>query len=83
MRAAITAIIPIISSFTSFTRPFTLRAARSAFAEKPTFIYITSRGYAKKSKMAPKKPVEENKVQLGRPGNSLKSGIVRPAAASP
>lgn len=33
------------------------------------------RGYAKK-RMPPKKAVEEKKVLLGRPGNSLKSGIV-------
>lgn len=26
--------------------------------------------------MAPKKPVKEEKILLGRPGNSLKSGIV-------
>jgi hypothetical protein len=26
--------------------------------------------------MAPKKPVVEEKILLGRPGNSLKSGIV-------
>lgn len=33
--------------------------------------------------MAPKKKVEEEKVLLGRPGNNLKSGIVRPVTASP
>lgn len=27
--------------------------------------------------MAPKKPVQEDKILLGRPGNNLKSGIVR------
>lgn len=27
--------------------------------------------------MAPKKPVQEEKILLGRPGNNLKSGIVR------
>jgi obg-like ATPase 1 len=26
--------------------------------------------------MGPKKPVKEEKILLGRPGNSLKSGIV-------
>ena len=33
--------------------------------------------------MPPKKKVEEEKILLGRPGNNLKSGIVRPATASP
>ena len=37
-----------------------------------------ARFYAKKSrKMPPKKPVKEEKILLGRPGNNLKSGIVR------
>lgn len=34
-----------------------------------------NRTYAKK-RMPPKKPVKEEKILLGRPGNSLKSGIV-------
>ena len=91
----ITSTTPLFSFFTSFTRPFTHRAARSAFAVWPTtassttttaaypVIYITSRSYAKgkNRKMAPKKQVQEEKILLGRPGNNLKSGIVRPAAA--
>jgi hypothetical protein len=32
--------------------------------------------------MPPKKQVVEEKILLGRPGNNLKSGIVRLAAAS-
>ena len=80
---------PFLSSFASFTRPFT-PAARSAFAQRLpaigcTVIYTTTRTYAKgkKSRMPPKKKVEEEKILLGRPGNNLKSGIVRPATASP
>lgn len=42
-----------------------------------TFTYISIRTYAKRNKMAPKKPVVEEKILLGRPGNNLKSGIVR------
>jgi ribosome biogenesis GTPase A len=34
------------------------------------------RTYAKSRKMPPKKAVKEEKILLGRPGNSLKSGIV-------
>ncbi|CZS91111.1 probable GTP-binding protein [Rhynchosporium graminicola] len=37
--------------------------------------HIQTRSYAKK-KMPPKKPVKEEKLLLGRPGNNLKSGIV-------
>lgn len=80
---------PFFSSFASLSRPFT-PAARSAFALRSTaisctVIYTTTRTYAKgkKGKMAPKKKVEEEKILLGRPGNNLKSGIVRPATASP
>jgi len=37
----------------------------------------TTRFYSsKKKKMPPKKAVKEEKILLGRPGNSLKSGIV-------
>jgi len=36
----------------------------------------TTRTYAKK-KMPPKKAAKEEKILLGRPGNNLKSGIVR------
>lgn len=39
---------------------------------------VSTRSYAKKArKMPPKKAVKEEKILLGRPGNNLKSGIVR------
>lgn len=39
---------------------------------------VSTRAYAKKArKMPPKKAVKEEKILLGRPGNNLKSGIVR------
>ncbi len=42
-----------------------------------TFIYLSTRHYSKRrTKMPPKKPVVEEKILLGRPGNNLKSGIV-------
>lgn len=42
-----------------------------------TFIYISTRHYSKRrTKMPPKKAVQEEKILLGRPGNNLKSGIV-------
>lgn len=45
-------------------------------AESP--LSQTSRRFASsRKKMPPKKAVKEEKVILGRPGNSLKSGIVR------
>lgn len=37
---------------------------------------LSARSFASKRKMPPKKKVEEKKILLGRPGNSLKSGIV-------
>lgn len=40
------------------------------------FSYTSCRHYAKSRKMPPKKTVQEEKIPLGRPGNSLKSGIV-------
>lgn len=63
---------------------------RSAFQRfsiaKPTSLLnctvstTQSRSYAKghrSGRMPPKKNVEEKKILLGRPGNNLKSGIVR------
>jgi hypothetical protein len=44
----------------------------------PTFLLVFRRSYNKKPrKMPPKKAVKEEKIMLGRPGNNLKSGIVR------
>jgi hypothetical protein len=41
-------------------------------------VFTTTRHYAKsRKKMPPKKVVKEEKLLLGRPGNNLKSGIVR------
>lgn len=71
------------SIFASSSRIFSHRAASSAAlglvppSASRLVICIQSRGYAKsRSKMAPKKPAVEEKIPLGRPGNSLKSGIV-------
>ncbi|POR38955.1 Obg-like ATPase 1 [Tolypocladium paradoxum] len=69
-------------SFAPFTHAFLPRAARSAaLGQAPavwrTLPYTPCRHYAKsRSKMPPKKAVQEEKIPLGRPGNSLKSGIV-------
>ncbi|KAF3481509.1 GTP-binding protein YchF [Arthroderma uncinatum] len=71
----------------SSTRHLTHLAAGPAFtSNSPSFTFlllrsppslVTTRGFAsRKGKMAPKKPVKKEKVLLGRPGNSLKSGIV-------
>ena len=70
--------------FSSSLRPFCSLAAGPAFApraqhlQQPVLL-IPLRTYASKSKkkMPPKKAVKEEKILLGRPGNSLKSGIVR------
>jgi obg-like ATPase 1 len=64
----------------NFFRPAASTASNIEFSASsilPTFrISLTTvRTYAKK-KMPPKKVVKEEKVLLGRPGNSLKSGIV-------
>ena len=56
-------------------------------AARPAFVFLAhrpkthtcipqSRHYSRRKTMPPKKQVEEKKVLLGRPGNSLKSGIV-------
>lgn len=71
---------PIFSSL----RTFSTFAAGPAFepcsshTQRVAFVLLTStqrRGYAKR-RMPPKKEVKQEKVYLGRPGNSLKSGIV-------
>jgi hypothetical protein len=43
-----------------------------------TLTTVRTYASAKKPKMPPKKVVKEEKLLLGRPGNSLKSGIVSP-----
>jgi hypothetical protein len=66
---------------------FTTQAAGSAFrttTRTALFIetystFYQTRTYAKsRKKMPPKKEVKQEKILLGRPGNNLKSGIVRP-----
>jgi obg-like ATPase 1 len=46
-----------------------------------TFSPVRTYASAKKQKMPPKKQVKEEKILLGRPGNSLKSGIVSESPA--
>jgi hypothetical protein len=55
------------------------RSRHSYFLLSNSFIvFTTTRHYAKsRKKMPPKKVVKEEKLLLGRPGNNLKSGIVR------
>ena len=83
---------PVILSFSSLI-PTLSRPAASTASHLPApflssfsshkFFFLScprSRTYAsapKKKKMPPKKAVKEEKLLLGRPGNSLKSGIVR------
>jgi hypothetical protein len=66
--------------FSSFSISFQRSAARTATLNQSllscTVLFTTSRSYAKSRKMPPKKAVKEEKILLGRPGNSLKSGIV-------
>jgi obg-like ATPase 1 len=67
--------------FSSPLLTFTRSAASTATSTKSLLsctVYITTtRNYAKKpNRMPPKKAVKEEKLLLGRPGNSLKSGIV-------
>lgn len=89
LRLSLQPITVKTSSFLSFSVSFASlpsslrpRAASSAFLHTPpvlrcTVLYTPKRRYAKKrGKMPPKKQVEEKKILLGRPGNSLKSGIV-------
>lgn len=78
------ALLALFSSFTLFTpaagTAFTKGSPR-AFAKQAGFCiatcsYQSTRAYASKKKMPPKKAVKEEKLLLGRPGNNLKSGIV-------
>lgn len=46
-----------------------------------SFASVRTYASAKKKKMPPKKQVKEEKILLGRPGNSLKSGIVSESPA--
>lgn len=86
--------IALTFSFSSLIPTFSRPAASTVCCHFPTLLhpscarkffipFSTVRTYAsaKKKKMPPKKAVKEEKVLLGRPGNSLKSGIVseRPA----
>jgi hypothetical protein len=71
-------------TFSSLTTLFTRSTARTATLNQSllsctvlftsTTNFSTSRIQARK--MGPKKAVKEEKILLGRPGNSLKSGIV-------
>ena len=68
--------------FSSLTFIFERSAARTATQNHNSLLdckafFSTSQSYAKKRSMPPKKVVKEEKILLGRPGNSLKSGIVR------
>jgi obg-like ATPase 1 len=86
---------PLTFSFSSLIPIFCRPAASTArtfspspnpaFARKLCITFTTVRTYAsaKKQKMPPKKAVKEEKVLLGRPGNSLKSGIVSESPALP
>ncbi len=80
------------SLFTSSLYSISPRAAGPAFEPHLQQAFVlsirfpsittTARSFAtsparKRSRMPPKKKEEEKKVLLGRPGNSLKSGIVR------
>ena len=78
----------ITKSFTSTLffascSPLAPRAASSAalgsvpFTRSGLVFFVQHRNYAKSRKMPPKKQVVEEKIPLGRPGNNLKSGIVR------
>jgi len=81
--------IPLPLSFASLIPIFFRPAASTARPRTPSLLVSASaatrffpfpRLYAsapKKKKMPPKKQVKEEKLPLGRPGNSLKSGIVR------
>lgn len=56
---------------------FRLSSRTSVFDSKLSLILVPTRTYAKsRKKMPPKKEVKQEKILLGRPGNSLKSGIV-------
>lgn len=69
----------LFSSHSAAGSAFLVPTSSLRAAPRVTALYITTqlRTYAsKKKKMPPKKEVKQEKVLLGRPGNSLKSGIV-------
>lgn len=66
-----------LSSFSSFAAGCTFRPVVACIFTPLLLSHKTlTRSYAKSRRMPPKKKEEEKKVLLGRPGNSLKSGIV-------
>ena len=65
-----------ISSQFSCANPTWTASSSSSFTPRFCLALTTVRTYAKSKKMPPKKAVKEEKILLGRPGNSLKSGIV-------
>lgn len=84
-------ILSLPANFSSL-RPSVIKAAGSAFQQSSfcqleVFARANSLGLCRvqvrtnvsksKRKMPPKKAVKEEKILLGRPGNNLKSGIVR------
>ncbi|SMQ46514.1 unnamed protein product [Zymoseptoria tritici ST99CH_1A5] len=58
------------------TGPGPAFTSRSTFRIVGVFLPTPLRTYASKKRMPPKKEVKQEKLLLGRPGNSLKSGIV-------
>jgi len=71
-------LIPNFSQSAASTAVVLAHTPRSIFSPSPNFQLILVRSYAShgRKKMPPKKAVKEEKILLGRPGNSLKSGIV-------
>ena len=67
------AFSPFFASLPRAARPAALGQAPAVWRILP---YTPCRHYAKSRKMPPKKVVQEEKIPLGRPGNSLTSGIV-------
>lgn len=59
-------------------RPSGLRLVLNHISRADTLRHYASKN-KNKNKMPPKKAVKEEKILLGRPGNNLKSGIVRAA----
>lgn len=64
------------SAFKSHLQPAFVLSIRLS-SPTPTARSFTTSSAKHRKKMPPKKKEEEKKVLLGRPGNSLKSGIVR------
>jgi hypothetical protein len=81
--ATTTSRVPtLVSPFTSYSHCLLQGAVASRYLlastafSLGTTLTVRNRWYSKRRKMPPKKPVQEEKILLGRPGNSLKSGIV-------